>query len=552
METWSEEMTGASAPDPAEAPGESLKCSDILHGSSAPDTFWSTTNLAEAFPGVLTPLAWTVCGPALEAAIRAAFNSIGVLSRHEARLPVDDHDRVYEVFFGRPASRVNFLCLVGDRIPGTSGESVAQQVLGSVPPGFQSRASRRRYPAVAVRFPVTLARVPSRVIRVRRDTEDWWRSAVDRAPTLSIDEARRLFIEGVERFTKNLCVQAIAVAAGIQPVYDQFCRLITAAEVPLTDITSGYGSHAEAELISDLWACSRGRIDFDLVVRRHGYHGPRAGELSETTWREDPAPLLRILEAYRAVADDENPLHAEKIRMEQRSLAEAQLIRTAPRSRRARIRLLLGMAHTYLPLRGVAKIAFLQGLDVTRAAARRLGASLAAENVLSEPEDVFYLTAREVLNGPPPGVKAIVGERRACRQLYQTYQLPSFWQGAPEPLAAVAEAPVQDLLRGIGAGAGMAEGQARVVTDPSTAEIQPGDILIAHTTDPSWAAIMFLSAGIVIDIGGQLSHAAVVARELGIPCIVGTEVGTRVLRSGDRCRIDGTAGTVEILERGPS
>jgi pyruvate,water dikinase len=87
------------------------------------------------------------------------------------------------------------------------------------------------------------------------------------------------------------------------------------------------------------------------------------------------------------------------------------------------------------------------------------------------------------------------------------------------------------------------------VDDPTFAEVEPDEILVTPTTDPSWASIMFISAGLVVDIGGQLSHAAVVARELGIPCVVNTRVGSRVLHTGDRVRVDGAAGTVELVAR---
>jgi pyruvate,water dikinase len=85
--------------------------------------------------------------------------------------------------------------------------------------------------------------------------------------------------------------------------------------------------------------------------------------------------------------------------------------------------------------------------------------------------------------------------------------------------------------------------------DPALAEMDPGDVLVAHTTDPSWASLMFMASALVVDIGGQLSHAAVVARELGIPCVMNTGEGTRRLRDGDRIRVDGITGTVEILAR---
>lgn len=91
------------------------------------------------------------------------------------------------------------------------------------------------------------------------------------------------------------------------------------------------------------------------------------------------------------------------------------------------------------------------------------------------------------------------------------------------------------VLDGIGAGSGVVEGPVRVVHDPAVVEVEPGEILVAPTTDPSWASIMFVSAALVVDIGSVLSHAAVVARELGLPCVVNTRTGTRMLRDGDWC-----------------
>jgi pyruvate,water dikinase len=96
------------------------------------------------------------------------------------------------------------------------------------------------------------------------------------------------------------------------------------------------------------------------------------------------------------------------------------------------------------------------------------------------------------------------------------------------------------------------EGFARVVTDPDFDYVEPGEILVAAATDPSWSSIMFISAALVVDIGGALSHAAIVARELAVPCVVNTITGTRSIRTGDRCRVDGTTGIVTVLERAAS
>ena len=85
--------------------------------------------------------------------------------------------------------------------------------------------------------------------------------------------------------------------------------------------------------------------------------------------------------------------------------------------------------------------------------------------------------------------------------------------------------------------------------DPADAEIEDGDILVARTTDPSWVSLMFLSSALVVDIGGLMSHAAVVARELGIPCVMNTGTGTSALRTGDIVRVDGSVGTVDVIAR---
>jgi pyruvate, water dikinase len=104
----------------------------------------------------------------------------------------------------------------------------------------------------------------------------------------------------------------------------------------------------------------------------------------------------------------------------------------------------------------------------------------------------------------------------------------------------------------MGASPGVVEGVARVIHDPGSEDMEPGEIIVCSVTDPSWVSLIVLSAGIVADIGGPLSHAAIVARELGVPCVIATKIATTMLHDGDRIRIDGSAGTVEILERATS
>jgi pyruvate,water dikinase len=354
----------------------------------------------------------------------------------------------------------------------------------------------------------------------------------------------------VDRFNDNVDKHGSAVIAVVQPIYGLLSTLVDSVGGVNGDVMGGYGDHEESKLVEDLWACSRGRIDMGTFLARHGFHGPREGELSAVVWREDTSPLERILEGYRALDDDSSPRRAQQERAAQRVKAERELLASLPVRKRAQARAVLRLARRYVPLRGVGKVAFLQSLDLTRAAARRLGLLLAEKGVLDDPNDIFFLTVNEVRSGDWDRYTDQVPGRRERQRLYQKLDIPGEWSGMPTAMPLDEEDVAQSLIvHGIGASAGVIEGRVRVISDPGEASMEPGEILVAHTTDPSWASVLFLSSALVVDVGGVLSHAAVIARELGVPCIVNTKVGTKVLRSGDLCRVDGSTGRVEVLER---
>jgi len=171
---------------------------------------------------------------------------------------------------------------------------------------------------------------------------------------------------------------------------------------------------------------------------------------------------------------------------------------------------------------------------------------------LSKPDDVFYLESSELLSadhGDGRKWREVVANRRRQRAAHLAVVIPNAWRGRPEPKPLAVADPrfAGARIQAIGASPGVVEGRVRVVTDPTEAELDEGDVLVAVTTDPGWASLMFVSSALVVDLGGLLSHAAVVARELGIPCVMGTESGTTRLRTGDHVRVDGGSGTVELL-----
>ena len=197
--------------------------------------------------------------------------------------------------------------------------------------------------------------------------------------------------------------------------------------------------------------------------------------------------------------------------------------------------------------RELGKASYLQAADVARAAARRLGELLAGSVALRDPDDVFFATAGELLGSLPADLCERVAFRRERYERYRQLALPATWTGVPTPipLASEADDSVGRLeLRGLPASAGVVRGRARRVTDPATAKLEPDEILVCETTDPSWAALFVIAAGVVIDIGGAISHGAIVARELGLPAVINTGEAMRRLRTGDLIEVDGDQGVV--------
>jgi pyruvate,water dikinase len=413
---------------------------------------------------------------------------------------------------------------------------------------------------VAARFPVTFATISGQLRRAQAETGPWWQREVARSAGLSLDEAVRQLADGADRFSANVRLQGIHVMCAIQPVYDALVKVVGKAGVgEVTSFMGGYGSHAETLVVADLWKAARGELSLEEVVRRHGYHGPREGEVSGLVWREDDTPLRGLLRAYRDLDDEQSPLVLEeRLRRERLELERELLAATGPAGRMG-AKLVLRLGAAIIPLRGVGKASFLQSIDVTRAAARRIGALLAEEGVLDDQEDVFFLTRDEIVGGIPEEARDLVARRREAFSRYHGLDLPTHWQGPAVPVPARASdddgadtdgRPTQ--VRGVGVSPGIVEGEICVVDDPALADVEPGQILVAPTTDPSWAPLMFVSRALVVDIGGPISHAAVVARELGIPCVVNTKVGSRVLKTGDWCRVDGATGTVDVLRPAPT
>lgn len=533
---------------------------DPLHETGSVSARWTTVNTAEGLPGVATPLGLSWYNQGCEYGARKAFSDIGALpaERDRRSSAVAHVDECFVAgFYGRAATNVDFLRRVADQIPGSSGDAFEEKCFGKVRGGAVSTRSFRRYPVVVAKLPAAVWGAKRRLERLEEKIDSWWRDSVAPGSTVSDDEARARFREALHYWCETVRVQGVLsmIAVGC---YEQLQKICQAAGKPGWELRLMNGTEDvyEARVIHDLWDVAHGGTSVDSFLLAHGYHGPAEGELSSRSWREDPAPLLQLVEAYRKLDPQDRP---RTLRGEQDDgpAIETELLGALGPSRRQVARLVLRFTRTFVPLREEARGTFLKAYDVARCMARRIGDSLVAGGRLEDREDVFYLTVDELLGSLPADLSGEIAFRRARRDGYLLWDLPEHWTGQPDPVPVTTEEPGSDggaaeqsTLMGVGASAGVVEGRALVVTDPDHSdEVLSGDILVCHTTDPSWAALFFLVSACVVDIGGPMSHGAIVARELGLPCVINTRDGTRRLRTGDVIRVDGSAGTVEIVTR---
>jgi phosphohistidine swiveling domain-containing protein len=530
-----------------------LHMSDPLHQPGGPDTAWTRGNLGEALPGVCTALGWTFFGSATEAGIRLGFRRLGALRRAEAQTPAEVSECFCTVIRGWGASNIDLMARMAERMPGVDPEQMERQLFGDVR-AVARHPTRRRYAAIAVKMPVELMTALRRVRRTRAQTETWWKQVVrtfEDPYTVDLRRAVDTILEARVRFSANMAVHTTISMIG-SSLFDQITAIADAAgpEHSASQLVTGHGMVEETRIAADLWAVSRGTLEFATFLEQHGYQGPDAGQLHVRVWREDPAPLRRLVETYAELPDARSPAILAHNQTASRHRAEAALLQALPAHRRVGTRTLLALAARFVPHRESGKAGYLMAVDGARVAARALGSQWARERWIADAEDIFHLTLDELVAGPNPQTCTLVADRRQRRAQLKATTLPEAWVGVPAPIQPDNQrAPDAGPIAGVGVNPGVVEGWARVVFEPQDADVEPGEILVCATTDPSWVSLFIPSGGVVIDVGGHMSHGAIVARELGIPCVINTRNGTQRIRTGDRLRIDGTSGKVVVLDQ---
>ena len=270
---------------------------------------------------------------------------------------------------------------------------------------------------------------------------------------------------------------------------------------------------------------------------------------------DDPAPLIVTLRFYLGGGGTDPAQRQHRAAARRDEATSEVLVRLDP-LRRAVFARLLRWAHSAGPLREDALADVGLAWPQLRRMLREVGRRLAAADVIDGWDDVFWLRRSEILAEPATPLTDLVDERRALwrgeRQVTPPQVLPegSWWEKAfGRWLPATSVEQTGAVLRGTAASAGQVTATARVLAGPHDfGRMRPGDVLVASITTPAWTSLFAMAAGVVTDIGGPLSHSSIVAREYGIPAVLGTAVATRRIPDGARVRVDGDAGTVTLLD----
>ncbi len=399
------------------------------------------------------------------------------------------------------------------------------------------------------------------IIPVAATSELAFRAYYDRLVRRSGDPDGQAFLLGFDSrpILAEKSLHDLAVAARDAGLAEAVAR--AAADDVLLDGPAPAGADEAA------WRHWRGQFRDHLQQYGHTVYNL---DFADPVPADDPAPLLDTVRFYLdelgsdGLASDGHG--ADPHERQQRSAARRESQTAAVRARldpvrRAVFDRLLRSAQNTGPVREDALADMGLAWPLMRRMLHELGRRMVATGVLVEPDDVFWLRHEELrtaVRGEPlsPALAAEIARRRMLwrgrRQATAPQLLPEI-RWVSRLLAGVMPAADQNqsgsVVTGVAAGSGRVTGFARVLDGPADfGQLQPGEVLVARMTTPAWTSLFAKAAAVVTDVGGPLSHSSIVAREYGIPAVLGTGAATSRIRSGQRVRVDGDAGTVTLLD----
>jgi pyruvate,water dikinase len=292
----------------------------------------------------------------------------------------------------------------------------------------------------------------------------------------------------------------------------------------------------------------------DEFLAKYGLRGIGEIDLGRARWIEDPLHIFQVLQSYIQITDESRSPEAVFQRGAE-SAAEAQekLVAAFRQTKGGAIKALIVRAaarrvRELAGLRESPKFAIVRLLGILRLRLLEFGRQLVAEQVIARADDLFFLHVHELAK--PGKWREITSERRAVyeRELRRKRLPHLMLSDGTTFYESVASTDLgADTLTGTPVSAGVVEGIVHVVLDPRAEQLTPGEILVCPATDPAWTPLFLAAGGLVMEVGGLITHGSVVAREYGLPAVVGVREATTRLKTGQRVRVDGTKGIVVLL-----
>jgi len=540
---------------------------------------WTNANAGEVLPDVVTPMTWSIVERLAERLIRIGFGAIGLDLR---ACPI----------FGRIAGRayfnLNTLVAAIRCVPMLRSREV-HEIFGGMQGGALALAKveipPEDLPDVKFGWLRLAAQIPRLVACILADASCRARGIFLRVRAAN-DAVGRIAIDGLSdkhlvaligKASRNpiggdgalLAVNLVAIAA--MDLYGR-CRAWFGerGEAIASRLLSGIGGFDDANAGHDLWCLAAWvharpeverailvggdpgaefRARWDAFLRHHGHHTRGEIELANPRWSETPEEVLDTLRSYLRGIGEADPIErAKRVARERRAVAKECRRRLRSPFRRALFDILLRRAERGTAARENLKSEAVRRLALIRKMLLALGERFVRRGILEQRDDIFFLRIDELDRPETSGALRIRAWRAEfARDL--TVMPPPVVVGRFDPdrgSSGTVDAGAR-ILMGLAVCPGVAEGSARVLLRSGDDQVLPGEILVAPFTDPGWTPYFVHAAGIVMDMGGLLSHGSIIAREYGIPTVVNVGPATRIIRTGDRVRVDGDRGIVELL-----
>jgi pyruvate,water dikinase len=552
---------------------------------------WTQADVGEVWPYPVSPLVWSTVPIALNRAMRYSLRFLNIPYLEDIQWAKRFYGRIY---FNEGAL-VHILSqeigLPSSFMDATFGYGISRKGICWHDKGFRPFLFLRRLP-VLLRMVISSLRTGQKLKARFPQIDEWLASfAGKNLSELSDCELWEEFRLWEERLWQvfnpysEACVSAMVLFSLLERLIDRWCGRKELSP----DLVTGLSDVYVAGMRTALWQIAQKlhslgldsivlnnspeealvqiqknptaqpvKEMLDMFLQHYGHRCPNELEWLNPRWAEAPQQVIELVADYLRAGDRINPVEEEDRQRRRREEAIAWVESHLGPIRRAIFRRVLVEVQSAVRLRDNSRHYITKITFPIRRIYAVLGQRWASRGWLREPNDIFFLSLSEIeavieagdLRFTGLALSRCVAERRKAYEYWFDVVPPEVIGSDGKPvLDQVIEKLGGAVLRGIPASGGQVRGKARVIHDYREAtRLQEGDILVTRATDPGWTPLFPLVSGLVIEVGGQLSHGAIVAREYGVPAVVNVRNATRCIRDGQTIIVDGTAGRVYLVD----